>query len=194
MEPTLSHKHTCGHLSDKPTEILSDEHRVIERVLGAVEKLAKGPVAALEPWKKALDFIRNFADQCHHFKEEKVLFPAMEAHGIPNQDGPIGMMLTEHEEGRAHVRAMLAALELIEAGNEAAKASLLNSAQGYCRLLREHIQKEDEILFPMADEAISADEQKKLAAAFAEHEAEEMGAGLHEKYLNIAAKLAGARG
>lgn len=194
MEPTISHGCACGHQAEKPTQILSDEHRVIERVLGAVEKLAKGPVGALEPWKKALDFIRHFADQCHHFKEEKVLFPAMEAHGIPSEGGPIGMMLMEHEEARSYVGAMFAAISLIEAKNEAAKESLLSSAQAYCRLLREHIQKEDEVLFRMADEVISAEEQKKLSAAFAQHEAEEMGAGVHEKYLKIAAELEGATG
>jgi hemerythrin-like domain-containing protein len=174
MEPTISHGYACGHEAEKPTQILSDEHRIIERVLGAVEKLAKGPVGALEPWKKAIEFIRGFADQCHHFKEEKVLFPAMEAHGIPSEGGPIGMMLMEHEEGRSYVRSMLAALSLVEAKNEAAKESLLGNAQAYCRLLREHIQKEDEILFRMADEVISAEEQKKLLAAFAQHEAEEI--------------------
>lgn len=189
MEPTISHGCAYGHQAEKPTQILSDEHRVIERVLGAVEKLAKGPVGVLEPWKKALEFIRGFADQCHHFKEEKVLFPAMESHGIPSEGGPVGMMLMEHEEGRSYVRAMTAAISLIEARNEAAKDTLLSSAQAYCRLLREHIQKEDEILFRMADEVISAEEQKKLLAAFAQHEAEEMGAGVHEKYLKIAAEL-----
>jgi len=183
------------HQSDKATALLSDEHRVIERVLGVLERLTVKPATEfLEPWKKALDFIRHFADQCHHFKEEKVLFPALEEHGIPNEGGPIGMMLMEHEEGRSYVRAMFAAISLIEAKNEAAKESLLTSAQAYCHLLREHIQKEEEILFRMADEVISADEQKKLSAAFAQHEAEEMGAGVHEKYLKIAAELEGATG
>ena len=194
MQPTISHGYACGHQAERPTQILSDEHRVIERVLGAVEKLAQGPVGVLEPWKKALDFIRHFADGCHHFKEEKVLFPAMEAHDIPSEGGPIGMMLMEHEEGRSYVGAMLAALSLIETGNEAAKETLVSAAQAYCRLLREHIQKEDEVLFRMADEVISAGEQKTLLAAFAQHEAEEMGAGVHEKYLKIAAELAGADG
>lgn len=189
MEQTLSHGHGYGHQAEKPTEMLSDEHRIIERVLGAVERLASRPVGALEPWKKAIEFIRGFADQCHHFKEEKVLFPALEEHGIPNEGGPIGMMLTEHEEGRAYVRAMLAAIALVEAGNEAAKESLLQSARAYCRLLREHIQKEDDVLFRMADDVIPADEQKALLAAFDRHEAEEMGAGAHEKYLNIAKEL-----
>ena len=127
--------------------------KAIERVLTALEGLTKRPVAeSLDDWKKALDFFRNFADQCHHFKEEKVLFPAMEEHGIPSEGGPIGMMLTEHEEGRSYVRAMLAAITLIESKDEAAIGSLLKSAEAYIRLLREHIQKEDEILFPWPTE------------------------------------------
>jgi hemerythrin-like domain-containing protein len=181
----------CGHhQSEKATALLSDEHRVIERVLGALERLSKKPAAEfLEPWKKALDFIRHFADQCHHLKEEKILFLALEEHGIPNEGGPIGMMLLEHEEGRSYVRAMFDALGKIEAGDSSAQAVLCDNAKQYLRLLREHIQKEDEILFRMADEVISADEQKKLLAAFAQHEAEEMGAGVHEKYLTIARDL-----
>ena len=192
MEPTISQGCACGHQAEKPTQILSDEHRIIERVLGAVEKLAKGQVGALEPWKKALDFIRHFADQCHHLKEEKILFVALEEHGIPNEGGPVGMMLLEHEEGRAYVRAMFDALGKIEAGDPSAQVALFENAQQYLRLLREHIQKEDEILFRMADEVISADEQKNLLAAFAEHEAEEMGAAVHEKYLTIAQELESA--
>jgi hemerythrin-like domain-containing protein len=190
VKQTISHG--SGNPAERPTQILSDEHRVIERVLGAVEKLAKGPVGALEPWLQALDFIRGFADQCHHFKEEKVLFPAMEAHGIPSEGGPIGMMLMEHEEARSYVRAMFAAISLIEAENEAAKDSLLSNARAYCRLLREHIQKEDEILFCMADEMIPDEEQKELAQAFVQHDTVEIGAGVHQKFLKIAAELEAA--
>jgi hemerythrin-like domain-containing protein len=113
----------------------------------------------------------------------------MEAHGIPNEGGPIGMMLAEHEEGRAHVRAMLAAVEQIAAGNAASAQPLLSHARAYLTLLREHIQKEDDILFRIADEVIPQDEQRQLLRRFEEHEAEEMGAGAHEKYLKIAEEL-----
>lgn len=193
MEPTISHGCGCAHKAEKPTEILSDEHRVIERVLSALEQLTRLPVSdSVERWQKALEFFRHFADECHHFKEEKVLFPAMEAHGIPNEGGPIGMMLAEHEEGRAHVRSMLAAVEQIAAGNVASAGPLLNHARAYLTLLREHIQKEDDILFRMADEVIPQDEQRQLLRRFEAHEAEEMGAGAHEKYLNIARELESA--
>jgi hemerythrin-like domain-containing protein len=193
MEHSLGHGSYEHNQFEKPTEVLSDEHRVIERVLAAVEKLvALPPVPSLSQWKKALDFIRNFADECHHLKEEKLLFPAMEAHGIPREGGPIGMMLLEHEEGRSYVRAMNTAVEGLERGESVGVESLLSHARAYLRLLKEHIQKEDEILFRIADEAIPAAEQAALLRSFAEHEAQEMGAGVHEKYLAIAEDLEAA--
>jgi hemerythrin-like domain-containing protein len=181
----------CGHQTfEKATDVLSDEHRVIERVLAVVEKLAAAPVeGSLDSWKKALDFFRYFADQCHHLKEEQVLFPAMEEHGIPRDGGPVGMMLMEHEEGRTYVRSMLAAIALVETKNEAAKEILVDKAKAYLRLLKDHIQKEDEILFKIADDIISRDEQKQLLRSFEEHEAKEIGEGVHEKYLGVAEEL-----
>jgi hemerythrin-like domain-containing protein len=182
---------TCSHhQSERATVLLSDEHRVIERVLAAMERLTEKPATEfLASWKKALDFIRHFADQCHHFKEEKVLFPALEEHGIPNEGGPIGMMLQEHEEGRSYVRAMFDALGKIETGDQSAQAALCENARKYLHLLREHIQKEDDTLFRMADEVIPEDEQKQLLKRFEAHEAEELGLGAHEKYLKIAHEL-----
>jgi len=193
MEQTISHGCGCAHKAEKPTEILSDEHRVIERVLDALQRLTAVPVnPSLEQWRKALEFFRHFADQCHHFKEEKVLFPALEEHGIPREGGPIGMMLAEHEEGRGHVRSMIDAVEQVAQGNGAASTRLLDHARAYVTLLREHIQKEDDILFRMADEVIPEDEQRRILKDFENHEAEEMGAGAHEKYLGIARELEGA--
>jgi hemerythrin-like domain-containing protein len=183
----------CGHHhSEKATELLSDEHRVIERVLYVLEKLTTRPVEkSLDRWKKALDFFSHFADQCHHFKEEQVLFPAMEERGIPRDGGPIGMMLMEHEEGRGLVRSMLAAITHVDGKNEAAKEILVDKAKAYIRLLKDHIQKEDEILFKIADDVISADEQKALLRSFEEHEAKEIGEGVHQKYLKMVQELEG---
>jgi len=182
----------CGHhRTEKATALLSDEHRIIESVLEVIDKMTHRPaIDSLAAWKKALEFIRGFADQCHHIKEEKVLFPALESHGIPRDGGPVGMMLLEHEEGRLLVRGMAAALAGIEAGDRSAEEALFENARNYLRLLREHIQKEDEILFRMADEVIPADEQSQLLKTFETHEAEEMGAGTHEHFLSIAHELA----
>src|SRR3989338_6139261 len=178
------------HHFEKATEVLKQEHRDIEKVLAAVEKLAghPGPIP-LEPWEKAIDFIRNFADKCHHLKEEGLLFPMLEEHGIPREGGPVGMMLMEHEEGRGYVRAMVAALSAPKGDGEGAKKQLAENARAYLRLLKEHIAKEDQILFDMADAHIGAEGQRRLLEQFEEHEREEMGPGAHEKYLEIANEL-----
>jgi hemerythrin-like domain-containing protein len=172
------------------TEVLKAEHRVIETVLDALEKLAKTvESSSLADWEKAIDFARNFADKCHHLKEEKLLFPALEERGIPREGGPIGMMLAEHEEGRGYVRAMAAALESAAKDAQAGRAVLRNKAAAYVRLLRAHIIKEDEVLFQMADAVLSAEDQKTLLREFEEHELREMGSGVHEKYLKFAHEL-----
>jgi hemerythrin-like domain-containing protein len=190
MEQVNPHTSGCAHKAEKPTDVLSDEHRVIERVLNAFQRLTTLPVnESLDQWRKALEFFRHFADECHHHKEENLLFPALEEHGIPREGGPTGMMLTEHEEGRGHVRSMSDAVEQVANGNGAASELLLSHARAYMSLLREHIQKEDDILFRMADEVIPEDEQKRILKDFEQHEAEEIGAGAHEKYLEIAREL-----
>lgn len=181
--------HEHNHF-EKATEALKQEHRIIEKVLVAVEKLTRSPgPIPVELWSKALDFIQNFADKCHHLKEEGLLFPTLEKHGVPLEGGPIGMMLMEHEEGRGYVRAMVGALSLAKEDPEMARATLNENAGSYLRLLRDHIRKEDEILFAITNETLNAEEQKELLREFEEHEAKEIGAGIHEKYLKIAQEL-----
>ena len=102
------------------------------------------------------------------------------------------MMLLEHEEGRSYVRAMFDAIGKIAAGDQSAQAVLFQNAKQYLRLLREHIQKEDDILFRMADEVIPDDEQRQLLKNFEAHEAEEMGAGAHQRFLTVAQELESA--
>lgn len=181
----------CGHEHfEKATEALKEDHQVIERVLATLQRLMQSSEAtSLEVWRKAVDFISNFADKCHHLKEEKILFPALEQRGIPRQGGPIGMMLFEHEQGRAYVRGMVEALELAKEDPETATPTLFENAAAYSRLLQQHINKENDILFEMADVALAPEEQKALLRAFEEHEAREIGQGVHQKYLRIAEEL-----
>lgn len=103
--------------------------------------------------------------------------------------GPIGMMLVEHEEARAYVKAMADSLARGGEVPNATKRNLVENARAYLRLLRQHISKEDEILFVMADEVLTAEEQQQLLREFEEHEAKEIGPGIHEKYLKIAEEL-----
>jgi hemerythrin-like domain-containing protein len=170
----------------KPTEDLKTDHRGIERMLAVSEKaaqrLAAGKDVSPQVFLNAVDFYRNFADKCHHGKEETVLFPAMENAGIPRHGGPIGVMLAEHEQGRAFIRQMAAAAERFSQGDASAKEPLVAAAIGYVNLLRSHIYKEDNVLFPMADAALPTAEQTRVSAAFEGIEVNVMGPGVHERY------------
>jgi hemerythrin-like domain-containing protein/Uri superfamily endonuclease len=168
------------------TEVLMSEHRGIERMLAAMErnlgKLESGDTSAVRLFEQAVDFLRVFADHCHHHKEEQQLFPALAAHGIPVEGGPVGVMLHEHEVGRGHIREMAIALAGAKAGDPASLHDLTTAARAYIDLLRDHIAKEDNVLFRMADRALGPDEQQRLVAEFDRIEAEEMGPGVHERY------------
>jgi hemerythrin-like domain-containing protein len=164
----------------KATDILMEEHRVIERVLASLEtaanRLSAGQAIPMDFFLKASDFIKNFADGCHHKK----------ANGMPQDAGPVGMMLAEHEEGRRLTRAMREGAQRVQGGDAAALSQVIQNALGYAALLRQHIQKEDHILFPMADQVIPIGQQQQIMADFnrIEHEAD-----VHEKYLRIADEL-----
>jgi hemerythrin-like domain-containing protein len=113
----------------------------------------------------------------------------MEASGFPVQGGPIGMMLAEHEQGRQYTRLMRLAAEKWQAGNASASDEVKANAIGYVNLLRVHIQKENTILFPMADQAVPPEKQAALWDEFERVERDETGEGVHEKYEALAEKL-----
>jgi hemerythrin-like domain-containing protein len=177
----------------KATEILMSEHTVVERVLvsleGAVQASAQGKAVRPEFFIDAADFIRGFADGCHHRKEENVLFKTMGQYGVPVQGGPIGVMLDEHEQGRGFTRAMRSGAEKWKDGQESGRQEALTAAGQYAALLHQHILKENNILFPMADRAIPLANQEQVAVDFERVEHEETGAGVHEKYLALAESL-----
>ena len=178
----------------RPTEVLMEEHRVIEQVLDCLERMADdceaGQPFDIDSANLAIDFIRTFADRCHHAKEEDLLFPLLEHKGFSREQGPTGVMLHEHEQGRHHVRAMSDAMERIPSATATATGEFVEHARAFVQLLRQHIFKEDHCLFPMADEAFSAIDQDELGRSFSKVQHEDLGSDIHEKYLRIADRLA----
>ncbi len=176
------------------TKILSSEHRVIEVVIDCMVKMTDKALAESkldgQSAREAVDFIRTFADQCHHGKEEDILFVEMVAKGMPSDSGPIGVMLSEHVMGRNFVKGMSENIDAAAAGDESAVKAFAENAKGYAALLRAHIKKEDDILYPMAEQTFNEDEQKKMLESFHHVEKDHMGEGTHEKYLKLAKSLA----
>ena len=174
-------------------DILMEEHETILSVLDALEKdaskLHAGDPVPAQFFLDAVDFIRNFADGCHHMKEEGVLFKTMVDRGFPGEHGPIAVMLAEHEQGRDFTHDMAEAAQKLAKGDAGAGDAVVSAALGYVALLRAHIQKENQILFPMAANFIPEPEHEAVAAAFEEVERTETGAGVHEKYEALAKSL-----
>jgi hemerythrin-like domain-containing protein len=167
------------------TKILRHEHEAILNMLGVVEQTA-GELETCRPVRpealeEQLEFLRIFADQCHHGKEERLLFPMLESKGIPREGGPIAVMESEHERGRQLIRQMSEALELYRRDPAQASPSWAASAREYARLLRQHIEKENNVLFRMAESVLTPAEQEELGRQFDRLEVEEIGEGTHQR-------------
>jgi len=175
----------------RATEILQEEHQVIERGLALLERVTRklAQAESLEPERIAqlLQFFGEFADRCHHGKEEGILFPELERRGIPVEGGPIGVMLMEHEMGRGFIRQMRQCAA--DLSKEEARRSFREAAYSYISLLRAHIEKEDTVLFPMADGVLDTEGHKKLVERFDQHEKEEIGEGAHLRLLGLLSEL-----
>ena len=140
------------------TQLLVDEHTLILRMIGLLEKNAPETAAGRYlNWQFYLDgieFIRNYADRFHHAKEEEVLFKALVDNGMPREHSPVAAMLLEHDRGRGFVRAMEVAVQDAQAGKSDACRLIAANALAYAALLLEHIDKEDSILYPLAERVI----------------------------------------
>ena len=144
--------------TENAIETLMAEHRLIERACDALvgfadDALRRGSDGRAE-LARFVTFIRQFADGCHHGKEENILFRSMVEAGFPSQGGPIAVMLMEHDMGRQHVAALARLAEQQEPWTADDRQELGDAAHGYADLLRGHIHKEDVILYPMAEQRL----------------------------------------
>jgi len=108
---------------------------------------------------------------------------------MPRNDGPVGVMMEEHDQGRAYVRGMDEAAKQLASGNRIAAKRAAHNARGYALLLQPHIQKEDNILYEMADQALSRTEQTELSQKFAMIETERLGKQKRQKYIRLVEEL-----
>jgi len=169
-----------------PADQLREEHqgillmlRILEKVSTKVEANERVDPTHLE---RIVEFLRVFADKCHHGKEEDLLFPEMEKAGVPKEGGPIGVMLAEHQQGRGFIRGMGEALDRWKKGDPEALPTYAENARSYIALLTQHISKEEKVLFPMGEKALSKKTQKELVEGFEKIEAERIGEGTHEEF------------
>lgn len=157
------------------TQVMVEEHRLILRMIALVEKnsaaMESGRFRDWQFFLDAVDFIRNYADRFHHAKEEDVLFKALVANGMPAENSPVAAMLMAHDQGRDHVRAIEAAAQQALAGEPGQIPVIAEHARGYAALLRDHIDKEDNILYPLAERILPEAVRPAMTQAYAQAEA-----------------------
>ena len=153
----------------RATQLLMEEHQIILRGLRVLEVLAAKAAGGDPVPPPALDallgFLTGFADAHHHGKEETILFPALEEAGFPRDAGPVGVMLEEHVQGRSLISALCEAAPGAS-GTPDRRARFAAAARAYAQLLTAHIDKENHVLFPMADQAIAREDQQRVDEAF----------------------------
>jgi hemerythrin-like domain-containing protein len=164
----------------KAIDELKHDHDAILSSLSILDamvgRLGTALAPAAEDFRGFIGFLKEFADKCHHGKEEGILFPALTSAGMPSQGGPVGVMLSEHVQGRRLIREMEQALSVDMNEKAFAKA-----ARGYAELLRSHITKENEVLFPAAERLLPSGDLEVMKGKFEEHEEKVIGHGRHEE-------------
>ena len=179
-------------MNESATAPLREDHRLIEKMLDALEGAARGMASGGEVPTKlledALEFSQTFVDRCHHGKEEVCLFPCLEKKGIPNEGGPIGVMLREHQIGREMALRVRVAMQEAASRPEV-KAELAQLCRDYVDHLRNHIFKEENILFNMGDDVMDRVDHESSVVCYERTEEERVGESQHRAMVALAEKL-----
>ena len=171
------------------TKNLENDHVSILKLIDVMERMTT-MIPAIEDLDEVVDLIRNFADGLHHAKEESLLFPLMAERGFSMTQGPIAVMLSDHVQGRNFVKGMDENINLLNNGEASAIKDIYENMQGYGELLTNHIAKENNILFRMADNALSSSDHQSLLEKFSEIESQIVSDNSKGNYLARIEKLA----
>ena len=163
------------------------EHEAVRTTLKILKRISQnidetGRIDQPEHLKQLFEFFSTFVDRCHHSKEETLLFPALEEVGVSRDGGPVGVMLKEHQQGRDLVAKMTAAVNQYLAGDNDAIQEFQHHSNDYTALLDFHIDKENNVLFPMARRHLTAGKLAEMKKGFDRIETDKIGAGKHEAF------------
>ena len=169
--------------------LMIEEHKNIKRMLSVIRKACIGIMHGKEidykDFENMIDFVRNYADNHHHGKEEKFLFNRMiELGGAAEKLVRFGM-LVEHDLGRLYMQGLEEALEQVKNGDEDAKVDVIANAVSYTHLLNRHIDKEDNIAYPYGKKELPSESLSSINKECETFEKEAKKSGVQEKYLKM---------
>ncbi|MCR3922871.1 MAG: hemerythrin domain-containing protein [Firmicutes bacterium] len=135
--------------------LMVNEHKNIKRMLAVMRKICylvlRGEDVDYTNFFRIIDFVRNYADQHHHGKEETLLFVSMMEELGPVAENLVkyGMNI-EHDWGRLYMQELEVAVQRVLDGDDEAKLDVIANAISYTHLLERHINKEDDVAYVYA--------------------------------------------
>lgn len=170
------------------TRKMIEEHRLILRMIDLLETRVAateiGEYSTYTFYLDAVDFIRMYADKYHHAKEEDILFRALLDNGMPRNNSPVAAMLMEHDMGRGYVKEMEAAAQAAENGDRGRDRVIAETGRNYIALLREHIAKEDDVIYPLSERLLPEKHREAVLREYADAE-RAAGADFEDRYLRL---------
>ncbi|MBT1074417.1 hemerythrin domain-containing protein [Geobacter grbiciae] len=178
-------------MEKRATQILEEEHHLIQQVVGAMAALAdrvfEGQVAEKETLVNFVDFMQVFVEKCHHEKEENHLFPLLVKKGVPVAGCPIGVLTHEHQTAGKLTTDLGAAVEAYLKDPSGMGHFLVTTLRGVVALYPGHIWRENYLLFPMTDKILDDREQEGLVEQFGAVE-RKIGLDVHQRFEQLAEK------
>ncbi|MGI6732360.1 MAG: hemerythrin domain-containing protein [Anaerovoracaceae bacterium] len=173
--------------------LMVEEHVNIKRMLAVLRKasltILNGGDINFEDFKDMTDFVKYYADEHHHGKEEKFLFDRMSSEIGGAAAKLVTGMLIEHDQGRLYMMDLKAALEKVKAGDEEAKVDVIANAVSYTHLLNRHIDKEDSAAYPFARRGLSEETLNTINDLCETFEKEQEEKGIQEQYMKTLERL-----
>lgn len=175
-------------------ELLMADHQITEQVFDVVTKACaspNGPTRTLIA--EVLIYLNEYVDACHNRKEEVCLFPLLEQRGIPRHGGPLAVMLDEHEQSKRLLARVNELGNLYSSGNLTILGDLTRAFEEYTTLVKNHYWKENDILFKMAQQALTEMDAESVTNGILKIEAE-LGTDIRERYYALAQQIIATSG
>ena len=162
------------------------EHRLIERMISVI----KDVVEEIESKHKvdpvfvdtAVDFIRVYADQTHHGKEEDILFRNLKKKSLSAEDQRLmNELIEDHVFGRQTTKALVEANTRYRNGDDTALTDISDKLKTLIDFYPKHIEKEDKVFFPASRNYFTDEEDQAMLAEFWEFDRKM----IHEKYKSV---------
>lgn len=170
----------------EPIGLLMREHRLIERMIGFLQRINAEGEAKLDSIETAVDFFRTYADRTHHGKEEDILFRSLSNKQLsPEHKKIMEELVQEHVFARNTVASLLKAGQKYTGSDNSSLAEVKERINDLLRLYPAHIEKEDKRFFFPSMEYFSREERDLMLDEFYRFDQ----SMIHEKYEKLVSKL-----